>query len=96
MVATLNQPQYQPWPVEEQVVGVWVAPNGYLDDIPVEDVPRFNEELRHAPARRPDVLEAIRTSGDAGATRPSRRCARRRGVQAGLRGARRRAVAGEA
>ena len=34
LVATLNQPQYQPWPVEEQVVGIYAGVNGYLDDIP--------------------------------------------------------------
>jgi F-type H+/Na+-transporting ATPase subunit alpha len=46
MVATLNQPQYQPWPVAEQVVAIYAGINGFLDDIPVEDVPRFQEELR--------------------------------------------------
>src|SRR6059036_1047099 len=46
MVATLNQPQYQPWPMEEQVVALYAGVNGYLDDIPVEQVPRFQGELR--------------------------------------------------
>src|ERR671923_143854 len=46
MVATLNQPQYQPWPVEEQVVAIYVGTGGYLDDIPVAQVPRFQDELR--------------------------------------------------
>ena len=31
MVATLNQPQYQPWPIEEQVVAIYAGNNGYLD-----------------------------------------------------------------
>ena len=34
MVATLNQPQYQPWPVEEQVVAIYAGVNGFLDDDP--------------------------------------------------------------
>ena len=34
MVATLNQPQYQPWPIEEQVVAIYAGINGYLDDDP--------------------------------------------------------------
>jgi F-type H+-transporting ATPase subunit alpha len=55
MVATLNQPQYAPWPVEEQVVAIWVAVNGYLDEIPTEQVPRFQDELR----------EYLRTQGSA-------------------------------
>src|SRR5205814_2323782 len=46
MVATLNQPQYQPWPLEEQVVAVFAGVNGYLDGVPVSEVPRFHEELR--------------------------------------------------
>jgi F-type H+-transporting ATPase subunit alpha len=46
MVATLNQPQYQPWPVEEQVVAIFAGINGYLDDIPTHEVPRFQDELR--------------------------------------------------
>jgi F-type H+-transporting ATPase subunit alpha len=46
MVATLNQPQYQPWPVEEQVVAIFAGTRGYLDDIPTEQVPRFHDELR--------------------------------------------------
>jgi F-type H+-transporting ATPase subunit alpha len=46
MVATLNQPQYQPWPLEEQVVAIFAGVNGYLDAVPVADVPRFQEELR--------------------------------------------------
>jgi len=46
MVATLNQPQYQPWPVEEQVVAIFAGTQGFLDGIPVSEVPRFHEELR--------------------------------------------------
>src|SRR5207253_8328983 len=36
MVATLNQPQYQPRPMEEQVIALYTGINGYLDDIPTE------------------------------------------------------------
>ena len=46
MVATLNQPQYVPWRVEEQVVAIFAGVHGYLDAIPVADVPRFQEDLR--------------------------------------------------
>jgi F-type H+-transporting ATPase subunit alpha len=46
LVATLNQPQYAPWPVEEQVVAIYAGVNGYLDDIPTAQVPRFHDELR--------------------------------------------------
>jgi F-type H+-transporting ATPase subunit alpha len=46
MVATLNQPQYQPWSLEEQVVAIFAGVNGYLDDGPPAQVPRFQDELR--------------------------------------------------
>src|ERR687888_269522 len=46
MVATLNQPQYSPWAFEEQVVAIFAGIHGYLDDIPVSEVPRFQDELR--------------------------------------------------
>src|SRR3989454_3387875 len=46
MVATLNQPQYSPWAMEEQVVAIFAGINGYLDPIPTSEVPRFQDELR--------------------------------------------------
>ena len=63
LVAALNQPQYAPWPVEEQVVGLWVAAQGFLDEIPVEDVPRFQEGLRQTLRAEREVYEAIRSTG---------------------------------
>src|SRR5690349_9968838 len=41
MVATLNQPQYAPWPTEEQVAAIYAGIHGYLDDIPTVQVSRF-------------------------------------------------------
>jgi F-type H+-transporting ATPase subunit alpha len=64
MVATLNQPQYQPWPVEEQVVAIWVGVNGHLDDIPVEDVSRFQDELREYLRTEGSIYKEIREGGD--------------------------------
>jgi F-type H+-transporting ATPase subunit alpha len=64
MVATLNQPQYQPWPMEEQVVAIYTGIHGYLDDIPVVDVPRFQEELREYLRAEGSVYESIRETGD--------------------------------
>ena len=46
LVATLNQPQYVPWPVQEQVMIVFAATKGYADDVPVAEISRFNTELR--------------------------------------------------
>jgi F-type H+-transporting ATPase subunit alpha len=64
MVATLNQPQYDPWPMEEQVVALYAGINGYLDDVPAEDVPRFQNELREYMKTDQGILAEIRESGD--------------------------------
>jgi F-type H+-transporting ATPase subunit alpha len=64
MVATLNQPQYQPWPFEEQAVAIYAGVNGYLDSIPVPQVPRFHEELREQLRTEGSILEAIREQGE--------------------------------
>src|SRR5882724_2304174 len=64
MVATLNQPQYQPWPMEEQAVALYAGVNGYLDDIPTEDVSRFQDELRETLRAEGTVYKTIRESGD--------------------------------
>jgi F-type H+-transporting ATPase subunit alpha len=66
MVATLNQPQYDPWPMEEQVIALYAGINGYLDDIPVAQVPRFQGELREQMRTERSVLETIRDTGDLG------------------------------
>jgi F-type H+/Na+-transporting ATPase subunit alpha len=64
MVATLNQPQYQPWPMEEQVVALYAGVNGFLDEIPVGQVPRFQEELREHLRAEGSILKEIRETGD--------------------------------
>ncbi|HEU5009601.1 MAG TPA: F0F1 ATP synthase subunit alpha, partial [Gaiellaceae bacterium] len=64
MVATLNQPQYQPWAAEEQVVAIYAGINGWLDKIPVAQVPRFHDELREHLRTEGSVYEAIRSTGD--------------------------------
>jgi F-type H+-transporting ATPase subunit alpha len=64
MVSTLNQPQYDPWPMEEQVVALFAGVNGFLDDIPVPQVPRFQDDLREHMRTEGAVLKEIRESGD--------------------------------
>ena len=63
LVSTLNQPQYQPWPVEEQVVAIYAGVNGYLDEIPTSEVVRFQEELREHLRSSGDIYKEIRESG---------------------------------
>jgi F-type H+-transporting ATPase subunit alpha len=64
MVATLNQPQYSPWPTEEQVVAIYAGINGYLDDTPTDQVQRFQDELREHLRAEDSIYKAIRESGD--------------------------------
>jgi F-type H+-transporting ATPase subunit alpha len=64
MVALLNQPQYQPWPMEEQVVAIWTGVHGLLDDIPAAQVPRFQEELREYLRTEGSIYKEIRETGD--------------------------------
>ena len=45
LMELLKQGQYAPFPVEDQVVSIWAGTNGFLDDVPVEDVRRFESEF---------------------------------------------------
>ncbi len=56
----LKQPQYSPYPVEDQVVSIWAGTNGKLDEVPVEDILRFERELLDHLARHTKVLEVLR------------------------------------
>jgi F-type H+/Na+-transporting ATPase subunit alpha len=61
----LRQPQASPFPDEEQVVSIWIGTTGKLDNVPVEDVLRFESELHDFLRReRPQILETIRESGE--------------------------------
>jgi F-type H+/Na+-transporting ATPase subunit alpha len=64
VVASLNQPQYSPWPVEEQVVSIWAVTNGYLDDIPVTEVSRFHTELIQSLQAEGEILKQISETRD--------------------------------
>ena len=64
MVATLNQPQNQPWPMAEQVVAIFAGINGHLDDIPVSEVPRFQDELREHMRAEGSIYKEIADTGD--------------------------------
>ncbi|QAY74465.1 F0F1 ATP synthase subunit alpha [Agromyces protaetiae] len=56
----LKQPQYSPYPVEEQVVSIWAGTNGKLDEVPVEDILRFEREFLDYLGRNTDVLTVLR------------------------------------
>jgi F-type H+-transporting ATPase subunit alpha len=64
LVELLKQPQYSPFPVERQVVSVWMGTEGYVDDVPVEDVRRFENEFEDELGRsNPGIYDTIRETG---------------------------------
>jgi F-type H+-transporting ATPase subunit alpha len=56
----LKQPQYSPFPVEDQVVSIWAGTNGKLDEVPVEDILRFESEFLDHLRRHTNVLDTLR------------------------------------
>ncbi len=61
LVEILKQPQYEPLPIERQVLIVYVATNGYLDEVPLPDIARYEQELfRHIAADRSEIFERLR------------------------------------
>jgi len=60
LTEVLKQPQYEPMPVEEQVAIIWVATNGYLDDVLVEHVREFEKQyLDYLRTSHPQILQRI-------------------------------------
>ena len=65
LVELLKQPQYSPFPVEEQVVSIWAGTTGQLDDVPVEDIRRFESEfLDYMRREQSGLLTSIRETKD--------------------------------
>jgi len=65
LVETLKQPQYNPLPVEDQIVILYVATHKYLMDLPVKEVRKFNSELLgFMKDRYRQVLESIAGTGE--------------------------------
>ena len=60
LVEILKQPQYQPLAVEKQVAIIYAATKGFLDEVPIERVGRYEQELyRFLESRHPGVLTGI-------------------------------------
>ena len=64
LMELLKQPQYSPYPVEEQTVSIWAGTTGKLDEVPVEDVLRFESELLDYLRSNSKVLTTIRETGN--------------------------------
>ncbi|MDP9397430.1 MAG: F0F1 ATP synthase subunit alpha, partial [Actinomycetota bacterium] len=68
LVELLKQPQYTPYPVEREVVSIWLGTTGRLDDVPVEDVRRFETEfLDYLGRERAGIYDSIVQTRDLGA-----------------------------
>ena len=64
IVEILKQLQYSPFPVEDQVMSIWAATNGYLDDVPLDKVQEFERGmLDHLKSRYSQLGDTIRDSG---------------------------------
>jgi F-type H+-transporting ATPase subunit alpha len=65
LVELLKQPQYAPSPVERQVVSVWAGTGGYLDDVPLVDIRRFEDEFLGTLGRKhPGIYDSISATGE--------------------------------
>jgi F-type H+-transporting ATPase subunit alpha len=65
VVELLKQPQYDPMPVEKQVVSIFAGTGGFLDDVPVVDIKRFQETLlTFVESRNPEIMPTIAEKGE--------------------------------
>ncbi|MET8383901.1 F0F1 ATP synthase subunit alpha [Streptosporangium canum] len=61
LVELLKQPQYSPFPVEKEVVSIWAGTTGELDDVPVEDIRRFETDfLDYLSRESKGIFDSIR------------------------------------
>ena len=63
LMELLKQGQYSPYPVEQQVISVWAGTIGKLDDVPVDDVQRFEHDMLEYVGANTDVFDSIRETG---------------------------------
>lgn len=63
LMELLRQPQYSPMPMEEQVAVIWAGTTGQLDEVPVEDVQRFETEFLDHLRHNSELLEKIAETG---------------------------------
>ena len=64
MVELLKQPQYKPYPVQEQILSIFAATNGLMDDVEVVDILKFESGMHeYFRENHPEILQAIRDQG---------------------------------
>jgi F-type H+/Na+-transporting ATPase subunit alpha len=63
LMQLLRQPQYSPYPFEEQTVSIWLGTTGKLDPVPISDVLRYESEfLEYLRREHDEILKSIRES----------------------------------
>ena len=63
LMELLKQPQYTPYPVEDQVASIWAGTKGKLDSVPLHEVRRFEREMLDHLRRNTDLLSTIASTG---------------------------------
>lgn len=64
LVEILKQPQYKPMPVEFQIISIYAANRGYLDELQISEINGYEKELHaYIASKYPAVLDAIRSKG---------------------------------
>lgn len=63
LMELLKQPQYSPYPVEDQIASIWAGTNGYLDDVETSEVARFESGMLDHLRRTTDVLDTLASTG---------------------------------
>ena len=64
LVELLKQGQYSPFPVAHQVLSIWAGTNGHLDDVPVQDIRRFEAEfIDYVSRAQAEIFSAIEQTG---------------------------------
>ncbi len=63
LMELLKQPQYSPYPVEDQIASIWAGTNGYLDDVETSEVSRFEQEMLDHLRRNTEVLQTLASTG---------------------------------
>jgi len=63
LMELLKQGQYSPYPVADQVASIWAGTKGKLDDVPVEDVRRFEKDMLDHLRRNTGILDTITSTG---------------------------------
>jgi len=64
LMELLKQPQYTPYPVEDQVISIWAGTKGKMDDVPLSEVAKFEQEMLEYVHLNTDIPQSIAATGD--------------------------------